>query len=230
MWVICVIIPLYANTPVLATSTNLLWIQYKVYHTFSSIQINTLTQRWNLSMSLWTNMNFAIMHNMLNLQNLLLKPLITRGRTNTKITNPIMIKNKLYVRIGFREIRSENCSDSLPPSDYYKPTENRIICNFEFRQITQNSNETYNAFCSRVEDAGRTRYFCDCIDNNSTATEFAIRGQIVIGTSSENIRGKSMLNDWNLADLQKKAMKHKSAAAGEGKISHQVSGWSLLIP
>ena len=56
---------------------------------------------------------------------------------------------------------------------YYKPTENHIIQNFEFQQIMQLANETFGAFCNCVEAAGKTCTFCNCIKNCS-AEEFAI--------------------------------------------------------
>ena len=34
---------------------------------------------------------------------------------------------------------------------FYKPTENSTIRNFEFRQLVQNTNETFTAFCNRVQ-------------------------------------------------------------------------------
>ena len=39
---------------------------------------------------------------------------------------------------------------------YYKPTENPIIRNFEFRQLVQAINKTFSTFCNRVEAAGKT--------------------------------------------------------------------------
>ena len=39
---------------------------------------------------------------------------------------------------------------------YYKPTENPIIRNFEFRQLIQAKNESFSAFCNSVEAAGKT--------------------------------------------------------------------------
>ena len=104
--------------------------------------------------------------------------------------------------------------------DYYKPSENRIIRNFEFRQLAQKSGETFSAFCNRVDEAGKECHFCDCdTDANCTASQYAIRDQIVIGTHDQTIREKSMLKDWNLADLRSKGMKCESASAGEEKIS-----------
>ena len=56
---------------------------------------------------------------------------------------------------------------------YYKPTENPIIRNFEFRQLVQAKNETFSAFCNRVEAAGKTCTFCEC-DSDFSAEEYAI--------------------------------------------------------
>ena len=101
---------------------------------------------------------------------------------------------------------------------YYKPTENQIIRNFEFRQILQLPNKTFSAFCNRVEAAGKTCTFCNC-KKNCSAEEFARRDQIVIGITNEVIREKAMLKNWNLKDLHQNGMKYESAAAGEEKIS-----------
>ena len=39
---------------------------------------------------------------------------------------------------------------------YYKPTENQIIRNAEFRKISQLPNETFSSFCNSVEAAGKS--------------------------------------------------------------------------
>ena len=101
---------------------------------------------------------------------------------------------------------------------YYTPTENPIIRNFEFRQLAQVKNETFSAFCNRVEAAGKTCTFCEC-NSDCSAKEYAIRDQIVIGTTNENIRKEAMIKNWSLAELRQKGMKYESAAAGEEKIA-----------
>ena len=107
---------------------------------------------------------------------------------------------------------------------YYKPTENHIIRNYEFRQLTQKSGETFSAFCNRVEAAAKNCSFCDCAETTAcTATAFATRDQIVIGTNNEGIREKAMMKDWSLQDLRKKGMKHESAATDEEIISGTTS-------
>ena len=97
---------------------------------------------------------------------------------------------------------------------YYKPTENPIIRNFEFRQLVQAKNETFSAFCNRVEAAGKTCTFCEC-NSDCSDEEYAIRDQTVIGTTNENIRKKVMIKNWKLAELREKGMKCESPAAVE---------------
>ena len=89
---------------------------------------------------------------------------------------------------------------------YYTPTENHIIRNFELRQLALVKNETFSAFCNRVEAAGKTCTFCEC-DSDCSAEEYAILDQIVIGTTNENISEKAMIKNWNLAELRQKEMK-----------------------
>ena len=84
--------------------------------------------------------------------------------------------------------------------------------------MVQAKNETFSASCNRVEAAGKTCTFCKC-DSNCSAEEYPIRDQIVIGTTNENTREKSMIKNWKLAELRQKGMKYERAAAGEEKIS-----------
>ena len=79
-------------------------------------------------------------------------------------------------------------------------------------------NETFSAFCNRVEAASKTCHFCKCT-KGCQAEEYAIYNQIVIGTTNDTIREKAVLKDWNLIDLRINGMKYDSAPAGEEKIS-----------
>ena len=100
--------------------------------------------------------------------------------------------------------------------EYYKPTENVIIHNYDFRQLSQMLNESFCAFCNRAEAAGKACHFCECT-KGCRAEELAIRDQIVIGTTNNTIREKVMLKDWNLIDFCTNGMKYESA--GGEKIS-----------
>ena len=85
---------------------------------------------------------------------------------------------------------------------YYKPTEHYIIRNYEFRQLTQLPNETFSAFCNRIEAAGKTCHFCECT-RNCKAEEYAVRDQIVIGTTNDAVRQKVTIKNRSLSDLRK---------------------------
>ena len=100
--------------------------------------------------------------------------------------------------------------------DYYKPTENSILRNFEFRQLEQLPSETFSAFCNRVEKEGKTCTFCDCEPgNNCNACSTAVRDQIVIGTTHAKVREEAFLKNWALNELRTEGMKLESASKGE---------------
>ena len=104
--------------------------------------------------------------------------------------------------------------------EYYRPTENTTLRNYEFHQIVQGDTETFSAFCNRVEKEGRTCYFCDNEHENCNAPEVAIRDQIVIGTNNDIIREKALFEGWNFSSLRKEGMKVESASLGKDKMSN----------
>ena len=101
---------------------------------------------------------------------------------------------------------------------YYKPTENATLKNFQFRALTQMENETFPAFCNRVcKEAAHCNLKCDSED--CTAEEIAIRDQIVIGTHCKEIRDEALRKSWDLKTLRKEGMQMESAARGGAAIS-----------
>ena len=101
---------------------------------------------------------------------------------------------------------------------YYKPTENPTLKNFQFRSVTQGKAETFIAFCNRVEmEAGHCQFKCD--SNACTAQEIAVRDQIVIGTTSDEIREEALKKSWTLATLRTEGMRIESASKGALQIS-----------
>ena len=58
--------------------------------------------------------------------------------------------------------------------EYYKPTQNPTLKNFKFRELTQAENETFPAFCNRVEKEARHCYF-KCKHNECNADEITTR-------------------------------------------------------
>ena len=118
---------------------------------------------------------------------------------------------------------------------YYKPTENLTLKNFQFRSICQERDETFIAFCNRVEKEARHCQF-SCDNEACTALAIAVRDQIIIGMSSEEIREESLKNSWDLASLRKEGMRLESAAksaseiSGEGKINKVYGKYSRKNP
>ena len=107
---------------------------------------------------------------------------------------------------------------------YYKPTENSTLRNFEFRSLMQLPSETFSAFANRMEKEGKTCSFCECDEASAcTASNMAIRDQIVVGTNHEKIREQALLKGWNLADLRSEGMKLESASRGEEKLSQSAA-------
>ena len=105
--------------------------------------------------------------------------------------------------------------------DFYKPTENTTLRNYEFHQLTQNHGETFRAFCNRIEKEGKTCHFCDCPGAiNCNAEKLAIRDQIVIGTNNEKIREKALFEGWNLESVRQEGMNIESAATGKDTIAN----------
>ena len=96
--------------------------------------------------------------------------------------------------------------------NFYKPTENSTLRNYEFRQLAQLPAETFAAFCSRIEKEAKTCTFCDC-DDTAQCTSFntAVRDQIVIGVHNEKIREQALLKSWKFDELRKEGMKIESA-------------------
>ena len=102
--------------------------------------------------------------------------------------------------------------------DYYKPTENPTLMNYQFRELSQNQNETFSAFCNRVESEARMCHF-KCDSNECTAESIAVRDQILIGTNNSTIRKEALMKSWQLQELRKEGMKLESAARGDSEIS-----------
>ena len=113
----------------------------------------------------------------------------------------------------------------------YKPTENLLLKNFQFRSLVQDTDESFATFCNRVEKEAKHCSF-KCTHNDCTAEQTATRDQILIGTSDKKIRKEALMKSWDLATLRRGGMRMESAAksgavmSGEsvnkiGKYSHR---------
>ena len=104
---------------------------------------------------------------------------------------------------------------------FYKPTENLTLKHYQFRLINQEKTESFIAFCNRVEKEAK---HCElkCVSPACTAQNVAIRDQIVIGTSSDQIREEALKESWGLAELRKEGMRLESASKGAAEISGEL--------
>ena len=94
--------------------------------------------------------------------------------------------------------------------NFYLPTENNTLKHYQFRSISQNSEESFISFCNRVEkEAKNCNYKCEHTD--CTAEDIAIRDQIIIGTTNSKIREEALKNSWDYTTLRKEGMHIESA-------------------
>ena len=105
-------------------------------------------------------------------------------------------------------------------SAYYKPTDNPVLVNFQFRSLTQQDGETFHGFCNRVDKESKTCYF-RCENPTCNADKIAVRDQVVIGTTNSKIREEALLKSWELSDLRLEGMRIESAMRGESEISNE---------
>jgi len=113
---------------------------------------------------------------------------------------------------------------------FYRPTENLTLKNYHFRQIVQHEEETFTAFCNRV-DAEAKHCQLNCESETCTAESTAIRDQIVIGTVNSTIREEALMKSWDLATLRREGMRvesaQKSGAELAGDNVRQVGKYSM---
>ena len=102
--------------------------------------------------------------------------------------------------------------------EFYKPSENLTLNNFQFRSVTQLVNETFSSFCNRVAREAKTCNF-KCKHADCSGEDIAIRDQVVIGTTNHKIREEALLKAWDLPTLRVEGMKLESATKGEAEIS-----------
>ena len=102
--------------------------------------------------------------------------------------------------------------------EYYHPTENLTLKNYQFRTITQGNSESFSAFCNRtIKEAKHCNFKCS--SKECTSEEIAVRDQIIIGTSCEKIREEALKQSWNLEKLRREGMKIESALHGIAELS-----------
>ena len=101
----------------------------------------------------------------------------------------------------------------------YKPTQNVTLAHYEFRKLTQQPLESFDAFINRVKhEANYCQFQCngDCTVQNTL-----IRDQIIYGVMDNEIRKGALNEQWTLDDLQKKGRQIEAATLGAAKIKKE---------
>ena len=102
--------------------------------------------------------------------------------------------------------------------ELYKPTANDTLRNFHFRQLQQQEDEPFIAFCNRVtKEAIHCNLKCHNVDCTSESTN--IRDQINIGMTENSIRQESMKLNWNLDTLRRDGMAMESSIRGGAELA-----------
>ena len=103
----------------------------------------------------------------------------------------------------------------------YKPTKNKTMANYEFHQMVQGKNETWDMWIAKVKHEAD---FCDfkCESAACTVRDTLVRDRIVSGTSNDEIRRAALKKEWTLADVIKKGKVLEAASKGADRISGQL--------
>ena len=102
---------------------------------------------------------------------------------------------------------------------HFKQTANTTLSNFKFRKIQQEASENFDTFVIRIKREAATCSF-KCNDG-CTVVNTLIRDQILIGTSSEEIRRQALKDEWELDDLIKKGKAIEAATKGAAAIKKE---------
>ena len=104
--------------------------------------------------------------------------------------------------------------------DRYKPTQNKILANYEFHRLSQRPTETFDGFCNRVKQEAKS---CDFVCGDTcTVRDTLIRDRIVIGTSDDQIRKNALKEQWSLTDLLTNSRQIEAATHGAHKMKVEV--------
>ena len=82
----------------------------------------------------------------------------------------------------------------------FELAKNDTLTNYKFRKLTQNANESFDAFCTRVKLEAKQCSF-KCESATCTVEETLIRDQIVYGARDENFRKEALADKLKLKEV-----------------------------
>jgi len=106
--------------------------------------------------------------------------------------------------------------------EFYKPTENLTLKNYQFRSLKQGAEEPFVSFVNRVERESKQCNF-KCQHADCTAENIATRDQIIIGTINDKIREEALKKSLDLSNLRKEGMHIESSTRGIAELSGEIS-------
>ena len=101
--------------------------------------------------------------------------------------------HKIYEDIVPAEQRATITYDQMNTSmlERFRLSTNTTLSNFKFRNLSQGTNESFDAFCVRVKQEATNCAF-RCESPNCNVNDTLIRDQIVVGTKDDEIRQEAL--------------------------------------
>ena len=104
--------------------------------------------------------------------------------------------------------------------EHFEGGRNKTLANFEFHKLLQKSDESLDAFVTRVKKEASQ---CDfkCANDGCDVRSTLVRDQIIIGITNDEIRKNALKNQWGLADLVKNGRALEAATYGANQIKQE---------
>ena len=94
---------------------------------------------------------------------------------------------------------------------------NTTLANYKFRQLSQESGESFDNFVIRVKREAKNCKFA-CSSGDCTVPKIMIRDQLVIGTNDQKIRQRALEEQWEYDEIIKKGRTMEAGSKGAESI------------
>ena len=104
--------------------------------------------------------------------------------------------------------------------EHFEGGRNKTLANFEFHKLVQKSDESFDAFVTKVRKEASQ---CDfkCAHEQCDVQSTLVRDQIIIGIKNDEIRKNALKNQWKLDDLIKNGRALEAATYGAKQIKQE---------
>ena len=104
----------------------------------------------------------------------------------------------------------------------FQLSNNSTLANYKFRQLTQESDESFDQFVIRTKKESQGCAF-KCASTTCTVKDTLVRDQIILGTKDDDIRRTALHEQWDLTTLVAKGRSLEAATAGADKIKTEMN-------